>query len=114
MPHVILRGHADLHRAWQQLPQGPWRLGNAVARLEGCFLSASQRELLLPAVVVEYGRPLHPVLSVSFREEATAVHLWDVVKVERTEAVKGLVALVAGLLREFGAGEVLTTNLKLP
>lgn len=113
MPHVILSGQADLERAWRELPPGPFRLGSAVARLEGRFLSASGRELLLPAVVVEFGRPLHPVLLVSLRSEGTGVHLWDVVRVERTEAVKALVALVARELARFGAGGVRSTNLKL-
>lgn len=88
-------------------------MGSAVARIEGRFLSSSRRELLLQAVVVEFGRPLHPVLLVSLRHDGTAVHLWDVVRVERTQAVKGLVALVARELARFGAGEVRSTNLKL-
>ncbi len=112
MPHVILSGKADLAKAWQEFPQGPFRLGNAVARVEGRFLSSSRRELLLEAVVVEFGRPLHPVILVSHRQEGTAVHLWDVVRVERTEAVKAFVALVARELVPFGAGQVRTTNLK--
>lgn len=112
MPHVILSGQADLARAWHEFPPGPFRLGNAVARVEGRFLSSSQRELLLEAVVVEFGRPLHPVVLVSLRQEGTAVHLWDVVRVERTEAVKALVALVARELSRFGAGKVRSTNLK--
>lgn len=114
MPHVILQGQADLLRAWQEFPSGPWRLSQGIARVEGRFLSSSQRELLLASVVVEYGRPLHPVILVSLRPEATAVHLWETVKVERTEAVKALVALVGSLLQEFGAGAVLTTNLQRP
>lgn len=112
MPHVILSGQADLVSAWQEFPEGPFRFGNAVARIEGRFLSAARRELLLEAVVVEFGRPLHPVLLVSLRQEGTAVHLWDVVRVERTEAVKALIALVAKELSRFGAGEVRSTNLK--
>lgn len=112
MPHVILFGQADLVSAWQEFPAGPFRLGNAVARVEGRFLSSSQRELLLEAVVVEFGRPLRPVILVSLRQEGTAVHLWDVVRVERTEAVKALMALVAQELSRFGAGELRSTNLK--
>ncbi|BCW92671.1 MAG: hypothetical protein ACOY7U_09635 [Acidobacteriota bacterium] len=112
MPHVILSGQADLARAWQEFPEGPFRFGNAVARIEGRFLSASRRELLLEAVVVEFGRPLHPVILVSLRQEGTGVHLWDVVRVERTEAVKALIALVGRELARFGAGEVRSTNLK--
>uniref|UniRef100_A0A7C2NJA5 Uncharacterized protein n=1 Tax=Thermoanaerobaculum aquaticum TaxID=1312852 RepID=A0A7C2NJA5_9BACT len=112
MPHVILSGQADLARAWQEFPEGPFRFGNAVARIEGRFLSASRRELLLEAVVVEFGRPLHPVILVSLRQEGTGVHLWDVVRVERTEAVKALIAMVSRELARFGAGEVRSTNLK--
>lgn len=112
MPHVILSGQADLVKAWREFPEGPFRLANAVTRVEGRFLSSSQRELLLEAVVVEFGRPLHPVVLVSLRPEGTAVHLWDVVRVERTEAVKAFVALVARELSRFGAGEVRTSNLK--
>ncbi|MDW7968149.1 MAG: hypothetical protein RMI39_08530, partial [Thermoanaerobaculum sp.] len=62
MPHVILAGHVDLERAWRRFPSGPFRLGKAVVRVEGRYLSSSQRELLLQAVVVEFGRPLHPVV----------------------------------------------------
>ena len=62
--------------------------------------------------MVEFGRPLHPVILVSLRQEGTGVHLWDVVRVERTEAVKALIAMVSRELARFGAGEVRGTNLK--
>lgn len=113
MPHVILAQRADLERAWKEFPSGPVRLSNAVWRIEGRFLGSSGGELLLAAVVVEYGRPLHPVVLITHRQEKTAVHLWPVVPVERTEAVKRLVAWVAAELSAFGAGPVLTTNLPL-
>lgn len=113
MPHVILAERADLARAWKEFPSGPVRSGNAVWRIEGRFLGSSHGELLLAAVVVEYGRPLHPVVLVSHRQEGTAVHLWPVVPVERTEAVKRVVAWVATQLPAFGAGPVRTTNVTL-
>lgn len=114
MPHVIRAGRADLTAAWRGLPEGPWRWGSAVARLEGGFLGRDERSLLLAAVVVEYGRPLHVLVLVSTREDETAVRLWPALPVERTEAVKRLVAHIASELQVFGAGEVRTTNLVLP
>lgn len=111
MPHVILRGTADLERAWRKLPRGPWRWGRAVGRVEGCYLAPHGEALLVAGVVVEFGRPLHPVLIVTRRDHATAVHLWSVVPVERTEAVQRFLVQVALALREFGEGEVETTNL---
>lgn len=113
MPHVIRDGRADLATAWRCLPEGPWRWGHAIARLEGSFLARDERSLLLAAVVVEFGRPLHVLVLVSVREDETAVRLWPALAVERTEAVKRLVAHVASELTAFGAGEVRTTNLAL-
>lgn len=113
MPHVIRTGQADLAAAWRGLPTGPWRWGSSVARLEGAFLARDERSLLLAAVVVEFGRPLHALVLVTVREDETAIRLWPPFPVERTEAVKRLVAHVAHELRAFGAGEVRTTNLVL-
>lgn len=111
MPHVVRAGRADLTAAWRGLPRGPWRWGNAVARVEGCFLGPDARALLVAGVVVEYGRPLHPVVVVSFRGDDTTVHLWSHASVERTEAVKRFVVQIARELVGFGAGEVTASNL---
>ncbi|MBZ5587639.1 MAG: hypothetical protein LAO05_03680 [Acidobacteriia bacterium] len=111
MPHVIRSGLADLTAAWRDLPRGPWRWGNALARVEGCYLGRDAATLLVAGVVIEFGRALHPILLVSHGAETTAVHLWSAVPVERTEGVKRLLAQVAQELPAFGAGGVLTTNI---
>jgi hypothetical protein len=111
MPHVICAGHADLVAAWHDLPRGPWHWGNAVARVEACFLGRDEASLLVAGVVVEYGRPLHAVVLVSNGREETAFHLWRSAPVERTDAVKRLLAQVAREMAAFGAGAVITTNI---
>ncbi len=111
MPHVIRSGTADLAAAWRDLPHGPWRWGTAVARVEGCYLGRDAATLLVAGVVVEYGRPLHPVVLVSRGAGTTSVHLWSATAVERTEGVKRLLAQVARDLAAFGAGPVVTTNI---
>ena len=111
MPHVVRAGRADLAAAWRNQPRGPWRWGNTVARVEGCYLAPDGRALLVAGVVVEYGRPLHPVVCASFRGDHTTVHLWSHATVERTEAVKRFLVQVALELTGFGAGEVVATNL---
>ncbi len=111
MPHVVRSGRADLAAAWRELPRGPWRWGNAVARLEGCYLGTDALSLLVAGVVVEYGRPLHPIVLVSLGREGTAFHLWSPVPVERTDGVKRLLAQVAREMGAFGAGDVVTTNI---
>ncbi len=111
MPHVIRAGRTDLEAAWRSLPTGPWRWGPSVARVEGRYLGHDGVSLLVAGVVVEFGRALHPVVLVTHRESATAVHLWPVAAVERTEAVKRFLAEVAEALTTFGAGEVIATNI---
>ena len=111
MPHVIRAGHADLAAAARGLPKGPWRWGNVVARAEGCFLGIDGTSLLVAGVVVEYGRPLHPVVVVSIGRQGTSCHLWPAAQVERTEGVKRFLAQVAREMGAFGAGPVVTTNI---
>jgi hypothetical protein len=111
VPHVVRQGRADLEAAWRALPRGPWRRGSAVAKIEGCYLASQGLALLVEGVVVEYGRPLHPVVLVTHRDEQTAVHLWPSAPVERTEAVKWFLAQVARELANYGAGAVVSTNL---
>jgi len=111
MPHVIRTGHADLAAAWRDLPMGPWRWVNVVARAEGCYLGADGTSLLVAGVVVEYGRPLHPVVVVSIGRQRTSCHLWPAAAVERTEGVKRFLAQVAREMATFGAGPVATTNI---
>ena len=82
-----------------------------MARVEGCYLAREGQALLVSGVVVELGRPLHPVVLITPRGSATAVHLWPVARVERTEAVLRFLAQVAMELRAFGAEDVETTNL---
>lgn len=110
MPHVITSGRVDLERAWRELEAGPWRWGTTVAKVEHRYLSSDARALLVAGVVVEYGRPIHPVVMVTLRREETAVHLWPGSAVERTEAVKRFLVRVAEQLTRFGAGEVVATN----
>lgn len=112
MPHVIRSGRVDLAAAWRGLPWGPWRWGSAVARVEGSFLGRGEGALLVAGVVVEYGRPLHPVVMITHRGDDTSVHLWSGVEVERTDAVKRLLAQVAHDLGAFGGGDVVTTNIE--
>ena len=111
MPHVIRAGRTDLEAAWRALPTGPWRWSQAVARIEGRYLGHDGLALLVAGVVVEFGRALHPVVLVTHREDATAVHLWPAAAVERTDAVKRFLATVAEALTGFGAGDVVSTNI---
>ena len=111
MPHVFRAGRVDLDQAWRAFPLGPWRWGNAVGKVEGRYLGHGGKSLLIAGVVVEFGRPIHPVVVISLNPAGTAFHLWQGAPVERTEAVKRFLAQVAREAVAFGCGEVAQTNL---
>ena len=111
MPHLVLRGPVDLRQAADELDLGVERWGRAVIKTSDRWCRADDGAMLIDGVVVELGRPLHPVAMVADREGDTVVRLWPVVEVERTLAVQRWLPLIARGLQGLGGGAVVTTNI---
>lgn len=111
MPHLVLAGEPDLERLAAGIALGVVRWGRAVLKTSGWWRRHDGGALLVEGVVVELGRPLHPVALVAPHHEDTIVRLWPIVTVERTRAVQRWLALVTDSLRSSGAGALLETNL---
>ena len=62
-------------------------------------------------MVVELGRPLHPVALVAARDGDTVVRLWPVIEVERTPAVQHWLGAIARRLQTLDCGPVRITNI---
>jgi hypothetical protein len=111
MPHLVLGGDVDLDRVALQLDLGVIRWGRAVIKTGDTWRRSDGGAVLVEGVVVELARPLHPVALIAPRDGDTVVHLWPVVGVERTPAVRRWLAILAARLQVLGAGAVRTTNL---
>lgn len=111
MPHLVLRGSVDLDRAATGLELEVVRWGRAVIKTADRWRRADGKAMLVDGVVVELGRPLHPVATIAARDGDTVVRLWPVVEVERTAAVQRWLAELAAGLQRLGAGPVVTTNI---
>lgn len=111
MPHLVLRGLVDFQAAVAGLDLGVTRWGRAVIKTGDRWRRSDGGALLVDGVVVEFGRPLHPVALVATRDEDTVVRLWPVVEVERTPAVQRWLGAVARGLQGLGCGPVRTTNI---
>ncbi len=111
MPHLVLRGAVDFHRAGTELDLGVIRWGRAVIKTSDVWKRSDGEALLADGVVVELGRPLHPVALVAGRDGDTVVRLWPVVEVERTPAVQHWLGAIARSLQALGCGPVRTTNI---
>ena len=111
MPHLVLRGFVDLERAATELDPGIVRWGRAVIKTGDLWRRSDNEALLADGVVVELGRPLHPVALVASRDGGTVVRLWPVVEVERTAAVQRWLGVIARGLQTLGCGSVRITNI---
>jgi len=111
MPHLVLRGTADLTRITAELDPGVVRWGRAVIKTADRWQRADAEAILVDGVVVELSRPLHPVALIALRDGDTVVRLWPVVEVERTPAVQHWLGVLASELQRLGAGPVTTTNI---
>lgn len=111
MPHLVLRGSVDFHHAANELDLGVIRWGRAVIKTSDVWLRSDGEALLADGVVVELGRPLHPVALVSLRDGDTVVRLWPVVEVERTPAVQRWLGAIARGIQVLGCGPVRITNI---
>lgn len=111
MPHLVLRGSVDFSRATNDLDLGVIRWGRAVIKTSELWLRSDGDALLADGVVVELGRPLHPVALMAHRDGDTVVRIWPVVEVERTPAVQRWLGVIAEGLQRLGGGAVHTTNI---
>lgn len=111
MPHLVLRGPVDFTRVRKELDLGVVRWGRAVIKTSDLWWRSDGEALLADGVVVELGRPLHPVALVATRDGDTVIRLWPVVEVERTPAVQRWLAVIAKGLQSLGCGAVRTTNI---
>ncbi len=111
MPHLILSGTIDLETVTSGLHAEVQRWGAAVLKTETSWRRTDGLAVLIEGVVIEHGRPLHPVAVITQSHGDTSVRLWRLTPAERTPAVQRWLASIAGQLRRLGAGPVKTTNI---
>jgi hypothetical protein len=115
VPHAVIEGRLDL-AAWAAgFRPILERRGEDVLRAESVWLAGDAREALVRALVVEAGRRQAFYVLVSAHAERATVRIDPLTRVERSDGVRALVALVAAdvLARTPGA-RVGATNLVLP
>lgn len=98
MPHLILKGDVNLAEWADAFDTSAFRWQRAVLKVEESWLRSDGAALLVEGVVVEYSRPLHPVARIGLHHGDIIVRLWERGGVERTDAVKRWLGIVASQL----------------
>jgi len=111
VPHLILKGGADLAGLAGVFDATAHRWGRVILKVEDCWIRSDGAALLVEGVVVEFSRPLHPVALVAPHYENTIVRLWARNAVERTGAVQRWLSIVAAQLCAASGLNLHTTNI---
>jgi hypothetical protein len=115
MPHAVIEGDVDLAAWARELPDLLERRGGDVLRTGEVLVERGGRAVLVEATAVEAGRRQTFYVRVSAQASRATVRIDPLSRVERSEGVRALVALVAAdLLARSPGAKLGSSNLVLP
>ena len=104
MPHVVIEEAGDLQGVYQAFTPLIQRAGNDILKVLEFFLARSGKEALLESITIEQGAVCNYVVQLKLHEKAITVRLLSATDPEKTPAVKKVMAMVAGLIRNVYPG----------
>lgn len=112
MPHVIIGDPPDLRRYYESYrPTRELRPDGSVLQTQGAYLRNDGATVLVEALAIEVGPPMHFFITVETKKRQLTVRCFPHPSPPRTEGVKWLVAAVARQVLALG-GSVERTNLE--
>lgn len=112
MPHVVLKGTADLGALATSIAEIMDREEDRILKTTRAYRSIDGNTLLLEALAIETGEQRPFFAIVDTRDDGFVVRLHEQTEVEKTDGVKRLLALVAQRILEAEQGlSVGETNL---
>ena len=104
MPHVVIEEAGDLQGVYQAFTPLIQRAGNDILKVLEFFLARSGKEALLESITIEQGAVCNYFVQLKLHEKAITVRLLPATDPEKTPAVKKVMAMVAGLIRNVYPG----------
>ena len=113
MPHVVIEGAGDLQVLYQAFTPLIQRVGNDILKVREFYLARSGKEALLGSITIEQGAVCNYFVQLKLHEKAITVRLLPATDPEKTPAVKKVMAMVAGFIRDvYPASRYGKTNLQ--
>ena len=104
MPHVVIEEAGDLQGLYQAFTPIIQRAGSEILKIQEFFLARSGKDALLDSVAIENGVACTFFVQLKLHEKAITVRLLPATDPEKTPAVKKVMALVAGFIRNVYPG----------
>ena len=104
MPHVVIEEAGDLQGLYQAFTPIIHRAGSEILKVQEFFLARSAKDALLDSVAIENGVACTFFVQLKLHEKAITVRLLPATDPEKTPAVKKVMALVAGFIRNVYPG----------
>ena len=104
MPHVVIEEAGDLQSLYQAFTPIIHRAGSEILKVQEFFLARSGKDALLDSVAIENGVACTFFVQLKLHEKAITVRLLPATDPEKTPAVKKVMALVAGFIRNVYPG----------
>ena len=99
MPHVVIEEVGDLQGVYQAFMPLIQRAGTDILKVREFYLARSGNEALLASVMIEQGAVCNYFIQLKLHEKAITVRLLPATDPEKTPAVKKVMAMVAGFIR---------------
>ena len=104
MPHVVIEEAGDLQGVYQAFTPLIQRAGTDILKIREFYLARSGKEALLESITIEQGTVCNYFIQLKLHEKAITVRLLPATDPEKTPAVKKVMAMVAGFIRNVYPG----------
>ena len=104
MPHVVIEEAGDLQGVYQAFTPLIQRAGTDILKIREFYLARSGNEALLESVTIEQGAVCNYFVQLKLHEKTITVRLLPATDPEKTPAVKKVMAMVAGFIRNVCPG----------
>ena len=99
MPHVVIEEAGDLQVVYQAFTPLIQRAGTDILKVREFYLARSGNEALLESITIEQDAVCNYFIQLKLHEKAITVRLLPATDPEKTPAVKKVMAMVAGFIR---------------
>ncbi len=112
MPHVVLKGNIEIENAFQNIEPIFIKEDKSILKTLNIYIDRSKKSVLIESLVLEEGKKIQFLGMISKREDGLVVRIYPGFEIEKTDAVKKILAKIAkNLLEKFPKLSIGETNL---